>query len=149
LNERAAIQLGVKVGDPVVVRIEKPGTFSRDAPLSGEENEVVSIRATIGRIVGDAQFGRFSLAASQIPPPSVFVPLQYLQKRLEFDGRANLLVTRGIVDAIRQEIHRRWMIGDAGLKLLELPKGAGTELRSERVFLSSTEVEAAPKAWSR
>jgi ABC-type antimicrobial peptide transport system permease subunit len=145
LNERAAGQLGVKAGDLVVLRIEKPGAFSRDAPLSGEENEVVSIRATVSRIVGDEAFGRFSLAASQVPPPSVFVPLEYLQKRLEFAGRANLLVAHGSVDALRTEIHRRWLIDDAGLNLIDLPNGAGTELRSERVFLGATEVSAAPK----
>jgi ABC-type antimicrobial peptide transport system permease subunit len=145
LNQRAAGQLGVKAGDPVVLRIEKPGAFSRDAPLSGEENEVLSIRATIGRIVGDDEFGRFSLAASQVPPPSVFVPLAYLQKRLEFSDRANLLVARGSIDILRTEIQQRWTITDAGLKLLDLPNGAGTELRSERVFLSDTEVKAAPR----
>lgn len=145
LNERAATQLNVKVGDPVVLRIEKPGAFSRDAPMSGEENEIVSIRATIGRIVGDEAFGRFSLAASQVPPPSVFVPLAYLQKRLDFAGRANLLVARGSLDPLRTAIHQHWLIDDAGLKLVELPKGVGTELRSQRVFLSPAEVQAAPE----
>jgi putative ABC transport system permease protein len=145
LNERAAAQLNVKAGDPVVLRIEKPGAFSRDAPLSGEENEIVSIRATIGRIVGDEAFGRFSLAASQVPPLSVFVPLGYLQKRLEFEGRANLMITRGSIEPFRTEVYRRWMISDAGLKLLDLPHDSGKELRSERVFLSDTEVNAAPK----
>src|SRR4030095_11955468 len=119
--------------------------FSRDAPLSGEENEVVSIRATIRRVVGDDEFGRFSLAASQVPPASVFVPLDYLQKRLEFGGRANLLIGRGSIETFRTETKRRWTLNDAGLKLLDLPGATGTELRSERVFLSATEVQAAPQ----
>ena len=42
LNERAAAQLAVRVGDTLIVRVEKPGRFSRDAPLSGEENAIVS-----------------------------------------------------------------------------------------------------------
>ena len=68
LNERAAAQLGVKAGETVIVRVEKPGFFSKDAPLSGEENEVVAIRAKVARIVTDAEFGRFALQASQVPP---------------------------------------------------------------------------------
>jgi ABC-type lipoprotein release transport system permease subunit len=93
LNERAAAQLGVKAGETVIVRVEKPGFFSKDAPLSGEENEVIAIRAKVARVVTDAQFGRFGLQASQVPPFSVFVPLGMLQQRLAFAGRANLLLS--------------------------------------------------------
>src|SRR5437763_1758049 len=50
LNERAAAQLKVTPGETVILRVEKPGLFSRDAPLSGEENEVVAIRAKVGRV---------------------------------------------------------------------------------------------------
>ncbi len=92
LNARAAAQLGVQVGDPVVIRVEKPGFFSKDAPLSGEENEVVAIRAAVTQIVGDESFGRFSLQASQVPAATAFLPLESLQQRLAFGGRANLLL---------------------------------------------------------
>ncbi len=94
LNARIAAQLGVKSGDTVIVRVEKPGLFSRDAPLSGEESEIVSIRAQVGRVVTDEEFGRFSLQASQVPPFTVFVPLKQLQTRVGLAGRANLLLTR-------------------------------------------------------
>jgi ABC-type antimicrobial peptide transport system permease subunit len=92
LNARAAAQLGVQAGETLIVRVEKPGFFSKDAPLSGEENEVIAIRAKVARIVTDAEFGRFALQASQVPPATVFVPLALLQQRLAFDGRANLLL---------------------------------------------------------
>jgi len=92
LNERLATQLGVRMGDTLIVRIEKPSAFSRDAPLSGEENEVIAIRANVGRLVTDAEFGRFSLQASQVPPFTVFLPLELLQTRLQLAGRTNLLL---------------------------------------------------------
>ncbi len=94
LNERAAAQLGVKVGETLIVRVEKPGLFSRDAPLSGEENEIVSIRVKLAKILTDAEFGRFSLQAGQVPPFSAFLPLQMLQDRVGQAGRANLLLLR-------------------------------------------------------
>ncbi|MDB6149598.1 MAG: FtsX-like permease family protein, partial [Chthoniobacter sp.] len=71
---------------------EKPGFFSKDAPLSGEENEVVAIRAQVASIVTDDEFGRFGLQASQVPPFTVLVPLAMLQQRLAFADRANLLL---------------------------------------------------------
>jgi ABC-type lipoprotein release transport system permease subunit len=82
LNERLARQLNVSPGDTVVVRVEKPGTFSRDAPLSGESNEVVALRVTVAKVVGDKDFGRFALTASQIPPYTVFMRLAELQRKL-------------------------------------------------------------------
>ena len=42
LNARLATQLGVAVGDSVIVRVEKPGAFSRDAPLSGEAQDTLT-----------------------------------------------------------------------------------------------------------
>lgn len=80
LNERAAAQLGVVVGETVIVRVEKPGLFSRDAPLSGEESEIVSIRRKVERIVSDENFSRFSLQASQVPPFTVFVSRELLDQ---------------------------------------------------------------------
>ena len=92
LNERAAAQLGVQVGDTLIVRVEKPGLFSRDAPLSGEESEIVSIRVKLAKVLTDDEFGRFSLQAGQVPPFSAFLPLKMLQDRVGMAGRANLLL---------------------------------------------------------
>lgn len=94
LNERAAGQLGAKIGDTLIVRVEKPGLFSRDAPLSGEENEIVSLRLKLSRVLSDAEFGRFSLQAGQVPPFSAFLPLKMMQERAGQKGRANLLLTQ-------------------------------------------------------
>ena len=144
LNARAATQLGVKVGDTVVLRVEKPGVFSRDAPLSGEEGEVVAIRANVQRIVSDAEFGRFGLAASQVPPASVFVPLEFFQQRLAFPGKANLLLSKVSSGALTEAVNAQWRLQDAGLELKPLPNQRGWELRSERVFLDTATVTAVP-----
>ena len=92
LNERAAAQLAVRVGDTLIVRVEKPGRFSRDAPLSGEENAIVSIRRKVEHIVSDKHFSRFSLQASQVPPFTVFVPRRMLDEQLTLGDQANLLL---------------------------------------------------------
>ena len=144
LNERAAAQLGVRAGDTVILRVEKPGAFSRDAPLSGEESEVIAIRVQVARIIGDKEFGRFSLSGSQVPPFSIFVPIEFLQAKLEFAGKANLLLARGSSKALAEAVKAKWTIQDAALELRELPHGGGTELRTPRVFLDAPVVRAAP-----
>jgi len=93
LNVRLARQLGVGVGDTVIVRVEKPGAFSKDAPLSGEENDAVALRVKVARIVSDGNYGRFALGASQVPPFTVFVSRAAIQQRLSLENRANLLLT--------------------------------------------------------
>jgi ABC-type lipoprotein release transport system permease subunit len=146
LNGRAAAQLGVKAGDTIIVRVEKPGFFSKDAPLSGEENEVVAIRAKIAQVVTDAEFGRFSLQASQISPASVFIPLGFLQQRLGFLGRANLLLrpAPSSTAEFASAVGSHWLVQDAGLEIRKLAATGGHEVRSPRVFLDPQIVAAAP-----
>ena len=145
INQRTATQLGAKAGDTIIVRIEKPGAFSRDAPLSGDESDIVAIRVTIADIVGDDGFGRFSLAASQVPPFTVFLPIEALQKQLEFAGKANLLLSTDGPEHLAAAVAAKWQLADASLELRALPDGAGLELRSPRVFLDETIVVAAPE----
>jgi len=46
-------------------------------------------------IVGDDQFGRFSLRADQVSPLTVFFPLASLQRQLAAAGRANVALIGG------------------------------------------------------
>ncbi|MHA3770990.1 FtsX-like permease family protein [Verrucomicrobiota bacterium sgz303538] len=145
VNERLARQLEITKGDTLVVRLEKPSAFSRDAPLSGDENQVVAIRAKVGAIVTDAQFGRFSLYASQVSPFSIFVPLATLQERLELAGRSNLLLSADRDAAqLRGAVEQNWKLADASLELRTVPTGE-LELRTSRVFLDRAIAKAAPR----
>jgi putative ABC transport system permease protein len=145
INKRLAAQLGVAVGETIIVRLEKPSTFSRDAPLSGDENEVIAIRAKVAGIADDEEFGRFALQASQVPPFTIFAPLKFLQQRLELHGQANLLLSsvRSTED-LRDVVQKSFTTADAGIELRNVPTG-GVELRSQRVFLDQPIVTAAPR----
>jgi ABC-type lipoprotein release transport system permease subunit len=68
LNGRLAKQLKTKVGETVLLRVPRVSHLSRDAPLSPEEDATVALRLEVAAIVNDEQFGRFGLAASQVPP---------------------------------------------------------------------------------
>ena len=158
LNDALARQLKAKVGDAILFRVPKPSGLSREAPFSPEEDASVAMRLTVQEIVGDAQFGRFSLHASQIPPFNAFVSRSDLQRRLEQEGGANLLLVASQARSAAKpaaaldsallagELRRHWRLADAQLALKKLPEGRELELRSERVFLEEAVAEAARDA---
>jgi ABC-type lipoprotein release transport system permease subunit len=154
LNERLAQQLNANAGDTVIIRVEKPGVFSRDAPLSGDESDVVAIRAKVARVVSAADYGNFSLTASQIPPFSAFVPLSVLQQKTALAGQSNLLLASDpnrsanafqAPEALHSAVLKDFSLADASLELRDV-KGGGIELRSPRVFLDPQIVDASPPA---
>lgn len=108
LNERLAAQLGVKPGDEVLLRLEKPSAFSKDAPLSGEDEGSVSLRVRVARVVDDVDFGRFALASGQVPPHTAFVPLAALQEKLALGAKVNLVLDVEITDEeLREKIEQK------------------------------------------
>ncbi len=160
LNERLAAQLGLSVGGELLVKVEKPSLISRDAPLSGEENEVATLRLRVTRIVGDADFGRFSLQSGQVPPLTAFLPLATLQQKIGAGEKVNLFLRQatriseskptaesGVTmpfPAALQDDSR--VADDYDLKVLELPNHTGMELRTPRVFLDPAITSAARRA---
>jgi putative ABC transport system permease protein len=148
LNERLARQLKTKIGDTLLMRVSKPTLLSRDAPLTPQEDSSVSLRLTVRAVASDAELGRFSLQANQIPPFNAFVSLAALQQRLSLPGRANLLLAATGDDRLatvqaNRAVRQTWKLADAELELRALPGLDGLELRSRRVFLDPVVVQAA------
>lgn len=147
VNEHLAASLDLQDGEAVVIRMQEPGKVSRDAPLSGEAEDVISFRADVKEVVGDRQFGRFSLEASQLPVPTVFVPIARLQEVIEYPGKANMMLLDVSDPALAAEemaalVRSEMTLEDYGLKLVDVPLANSTEIRSERIFLEEPIVEA-------
>lgn len=135
VNEPLARKLGAKVGDTLLVRMERPSAISRDAPLSGTTNQDISLRRKIGAIVSSEDFGAFQLLASQITPDSVFVPLADLQNQLEMDGKVNALLTAQTGD-LTAKLEAGKTLADFGLKLSRHKEAwPEWEVSTDRVFL--------------
>lgn len=149
LNDALARGLGVRSGEVVILRVPKPSAFSRDAPISPREDTSIGLRLTVARIVQPAEFGRFSLQASQLPAANAFVNLAWAQERLGLAGKANLLLVRGSdsVTGLEAEtaLRRHWTLDDAGIEWIAPPaqSRAGPELRTARVFLDPPVVREA------
>jgi putative ABC transport system permease protein len=142
-NERLAAQLGVQPGATLVIRTEEPSYVSHDAPLSGQANTSSAFNARFRAVAGDAQFGRFSLQANQVPPLTVFVPLKTLQQQLKRPTRANALLVGNSaggesgVAAAASALAKHFKLADAGCELRRIEPWQVIELHTERVFLDA------------
>ncbi len=136
LSMALASRLGAEVGDEVLLRVERPGAISRDAPLSGSTDETETLRLRVSRVVSDREFGRFSLAAEQVPPLNAFVSRDELGSALDKEGRANLALF-AVAGRSGEELSRvageRWTIDDADAVLAHTP--LGLQLSSRRVLI--------------
>lgn len=137
VNELLAERLGLVIGDTLVVRFQRPGVVGGNAPVAGADSSLESIRCTVEHILDDDSFGRFSLETTQVPQPSVFMPLALLQDAFEFEGRANLLLikTDDSVASIEDALKTNARLLDYQLSLEWLPTAKVWEVKSERVFI--------------
>ncbi len=146
------------------MRLEKPSSFSKDAPLSGSESQNVALRVEVVSEVAPAAFGNFSLQANQVPPFTIFLPLDFLQERLGLKEKANALLSANRTAAqLRNDVSAKRSLADAELELrplsfrtlTEVGGGVpawdlfpgGYDLRTSRVFLDPPVVAAASMIW--
>lgn len=137
INRELARTLDLAVGDTLVIRLGKPGLASRDAPLSGEPEELITLRGTVAEIRGDDAMGRFNLEATQLPAPAIFLPIDALAEAIERPGSANLLLFQETISATEATalVRASAKLADYGLSLQEIPLSAATEIRTDRIFL--------------
>lgn len=154
VNDTLAHRLQVKVGDTLIVRLQKPGIVVGNAPVAGAESALQSLRCAIAHIVGDDAFGRFTLDATQVPQPSVFLPIEQLQQALERPGRSNVLLIEADAATSTADLDRglrsAMTLSDYGLSLRWNELAGMFEIVSDRIFidpeLADALVAAVPNA---
>jgi putative ABC transport system permease protein len=152
VNERLARHLRVKQGDSLLVRVQKPGALPLDAPFSGEDERSVALPVIVKAVVGDSQFGRFSLAANQVAPYNVFVPQRRLQEQVGLVGWVNVLLAGapgrdGQQTPCAEAVYNnRKMTGWADFRVTPLPVPGAVELHTRRVFIDEPLKKAAEEA---
>jgi putative ABC transport system permease protein len=160
VNQRLAKRLNLEKGDRLILRMEEPSMFSRDAPMSGErDNKFVTMNNPLGGILQAEGFGNFGLQGNQLAPLSIFVPLGSLQKKLfrsldEVSGStkfANFLLIGDPGEAkvelklAKQAIDKSWTLEDAGIEIKELLNSNQWSVRARQVFLSDGLVKQASR----
>ncbi|MEO5959427.1 MAG: ABC transporter permease, partial [Opitutaceae bacterium] len=174
VNATFARRMNAAVGDTVVVRLQKPGILAGNAPVAGAEASLQSIRCTVAAIVDDSSFGRFSLEATQVPSPSVFLPMGLLQENLNQPARANVLLIDAATHVgpafaagpsregrdgrdglpasgdptpiLLSALAKTMQLADYGLALKWLERAGVFELTSDRIFLDPELAAAATTA---
>ncbi len=137
INRELARTLDLSPGDTLVIRLGKPGLASRDAPLSGEPEELITLRGTVAGIRDDDAMGRFNLEATQLPAPGIFLPIETLAAAIERPDSANLLLFKESLsaDEATARIRKSAQLADYGLFLMDIPLSRATEIRTDRIFI--------------
>lgn len=151
INERCARALRVRAGDRIFIRFAKPTAVSLDAPLSGKSERAEGFHLPVAFVAPDSGVGRFSLAANQVPPYNVIVPLAWLQEQLGLAGKANVLLLGAPApgkegSSASGALAERFQLADAEHEVRSVPGRNTAELRTSRVFLDPAMVRAAAEA---
>jgi putative ABC transport system permease protein len=148
LNDALAQHLQARPGDSILLRVQKPSLLSQDAPLARAEDHTVAMRVNVERILSDAEFGRFGLQASQIPPFNAFVNRERLLRSAGVTNKNNLLLFAGSGDTkfLDAKIAQLWTPADAEIEFRITPDQKQVEMRSSRVFIDPAVAEASVKA---
>jgi putative ABC transport system permease protein len=145
LNTALAEALGVNAGDEIALRLVRPRLMPQDAPLaSQEEDTLLRASLTVSAVVDASSFGRFDLSTNQRMPHNAYLNLSWLQARLGYEGRANMLLAGAGVDqaGLVAALGRVWRPEDVGLQFRKHPSGM-VQLESDRIFLEEGVAETA------
>ena len=149
-----ASELTTEIGSRLVLRVEEPSLFSRDAPLSGESgSRFIAWNQPYFGEIKSSTLGNFSLRATMEPIRTIFMPLSMMQEAMfatfsPSDGRTdftNLLLvqTSAPKDALLRGIKKCWTLADGGLEIKKLSASNGWSLRTRNVFFSDRIADAA------
>ncbi len=137
INENLASLSGLKIGDEFLLRVNKLNTFPANTPFVSEKEATVSFRVRVLRILKPDELGNFNLKNIQSAPRNVFMNLDWLNRQMGLQQKANvLLVAEGVSDAeLIKNLQKCWKLEDLNLKLRENQELNYTELISDRVFV--------------
>ena len=140
ISEALARELEGKIEDAVIVRIEKPTAIPVES-LHGRKDEAgITLRSTVRQILPASALGEFSLQPQQGAVRAVFVSLKRLQRQLEQDNKANVILLSAKSpdvnkDATVMMLKSAYQIADLGLKVRALDKQQSLSLESDSALM--------------
>jgi putative ABC transport system permease protein len=153
LTTDVAAELGVKVGDAVLMRIPTVESIPADSTLGEKEETAATRRLTVAAILDadvNASLARFALRPNQTAPRNAFVPLATMQSLLDLPDQANALAISG--DAVSSD-ELRPTLADFGITVKEVSLGDGTpkylQIAADRLVLPPDFVALADKLYGK
>jgi ABC-type antimicrobial peptide transport system permease subunit len=142
VSHALAQELGAKQGDTLVLRIEKPSAIPAES-LHGRKDDLGrTVRLTMRETLPAASLGEFSLRPHQGAARVIFVELKKLQRNIEQDGKANVILlaarnSTGQATQIAERILRdKFTLADPGLKLRALEQQRAISLESDSAVIN-------------
>ena len=141
LSKNLADKLSISVGDFILVRLRNIGTIPSNTPFVSQENQIISRRIKIAGIVDKNKAANFNLNASQISPYNLFVNIDWLNRVLELENSANIIITELEntipIETLNDELHNYISIHDLNIQISLCETTNNYLLTSERVFIDS------------
>jgi putative ABC transport system permease protein len=149
LSRALAQELGAEAGETIILRIEKPSDIPAES-LHGRKDELGrTVRFTMRQSLAAGSLGEFSLRPQQGAVRAVFVPLQKLQRNIEQDGKANVILLSAkdaggeSVRTAEKILKEKFSLADLGLKLRILEEKRALSLESDSAVINASTAERA------
>jgi ABC-type lipoprotein release transport system permease subunit len=155
LSESLSRELGVRAGDPLLLRVEKPSAIPAESLHARKDDLGRTIRLSARETLDANAMGEFSVRPQQTGVRALFVPLRLLQKELEQDGKVNALLvsdkdggasnsTGGARTALLQKILKEKIsLEDMGIRLRALEERRQIALESASGLVNDRLAETA------
>src|SRR5262245_5821700 len=136
VNAPLAEELGVKVGDTLVVRFGKADQVPADSPLGRRSGQIATLaELKLIEIIPAEGLGRFGLQPSQISPRNAYVSLEDVQEALDVADRINsMLVGAPTTNAKALDDSLTPQLVDYGLNLKHAKLTFGEGESAETIF---------------
>lgn len=152
VSQALAQELGAKQGDTLILRIEKPSAIPAES-LHGRKDDLGrTVRLTMREALPAASLGEFSLRPQQGSVRAIFVELKKLQKNLEQDDKANVILLAAknansqSAQIAAQILKDKFALADFGLKLRALEQQRTISLESDGAVINDTLADVISRA---
>ena len=150
VSQRLADLLGLKVGDPVILRVNERSAVPSDMPLGRRQGSSRSRRVILTATLPSGSVGDFSLSATEPPAGVALISLTLAEELLGWTDKRNGVFLagsdchQGYDDILKQCL--KPTLADLGLSLTRYPDGGWIGLTSRRMVLEQTVDAAAQHA---
>ena len=144
INEQLADILGVQVGEELLLRVNKLTTFPANTPFVSADESTISFRVKVKSIATNGQTGNFNLQNIQSSPKNIFLSLDWLNRQMQLDGKANVILVNGEnsdQQTIQAAISKHWKLEDLNFQVRRDEELNYAELVSDRVFIEDNVAE--------
>lgn len=127
LNHALAEALHVEPGAEITLHVQKAESIPRESLLGKRrpEDAVEALRVKVRSVLPDEGMARFTLRPTPAAAFNIFVPLRFLQTRLDLKGKANAILLAGADrgqldqagDSLAQALHDHMTLDDWNLRL--------------------------------